>query len=103
MDPITSPDPTPQWREGNYPFLWSLIAPGGVTPIAPTFDKRPQKRTREGYRVNPREEIYRLSFPVCPLTRHRGKRRELKHAGNHRHKSTVYHRYREPPPERLGF
>ncbi|SFT82894.1 hypothetical protein SAMN05192562_102340 [Kosakonia arachidis] len=44
MDPITSPDPTPLWREGNYPFVWSLIAPGGVTPIAPTFDKWTTKK-----------------------------------------------------------
>ncbi len=42
MDPITSPDPTPLWREGNYPFVWILNQQAtGANPPGNTHKKDP--------------------------------------------------------------
>ncbi|EFN7312425.1 hypothetical protein ITZ88_001430 [Escherichia coli] len=58
MDPITSPDPTPLWREGDYPFVWILSQQAtGANPPENTH-----KKAREGYRVNPRGDFIVLVF-----------------------------------------
>lgn len=67
----------------------------GSEPAGEYPQKRPGKvtgRTQE-------RRFYCFGFPVATHRQDtRGKRRELKHAGNHRHKSTVYHRYQGTTP-----
>lgn len=48
MDPITSPDPTPLWREGDYP----LCGYSANRPRERTRRRIPTKKPGEGDRVD---------------------------------------------------
>lgn len=93
MDPITSPDPTPLWRERVNPFCVDTCRPwrrhaNSANLLANThIKKNPGRLPGESKRGD-----LLLEFPLATHRQDtRGKRRELKHAGNHRHTSTVNH------------